>query len=174
MPENLCPTSQKLSASASRLCIGSPRLSSPYTCPMDWNQVGSALWDWVPWLIGILCAVLAVLGWLRARRAEKRENSTYNASPWEDARHESGDLFTIRNGSSRDVIVTAVEADPVEKAGLLRFRIKFPYTVYGGDPLGVLVEERYTLSRPSVVIEWRFADDDRLRKNRRVLPSVTP
>lgn len=140
---------------------------------MDWAKIGAAVWDWVPWLIGIAGLVFGILGELRARRAESRNSRDENAPPWGDAEHVSGDLVTIRNDSTRDVIVTAVEADPGKKAGLLRFREDFPRTIYAGDSLGVLVGERYSLSRPNVVLVWRFVDADEVRRNRRTLPGVT-
>lgn len=141
---------------------------------MEWQQIGAAVWDWVPWLIGVAGLVFGILAELRARRAERRNSRDENAPPWADAEHVSGDLFTLRNSSTRDVVVTAVEADPAQKAGLLRFRHEFPRTIYAGDSLGVLVGERYSLSRPDVVIVWRFVDADEERRNRRILPSVTP
>ncbi|MFA4897666.1 hypothetical protein [Microbacterium sp.] len=140
---------------------------------MDWEMIGAAMWDWVPWLIGVAGLLFGILGELRARRAERRASRDDDAPPWDDAQHDSGDLFTIRNTSTRDVIVTAVEASPAEKAGLLRFRHKFPLTIYAGDSLGVLGGERYSMSRPDVVIVWRFVDADEIRRNRRILPSAT-
>ena len=141
---------------------------------MEWQKIGAAVWDWVPWLIGIAGLVFGILGELRARRAESRNRRDDNAPPWGDAVHVSGDLFTIRNGSARDVVVMTVEADPAKKAGLLRFREDFPRTIYAGDSLGVLVGERYSLSRPDVVLVWRFVDADEVRRNRRILPDVMP
>lgn len=140
---------------------------------MNWEMIGAAVWDWVPWLIGVIGLLFGILGELRARQAERRIRRDDNSPPWGDAEHVSGDLFTIRNDSTRDVIVTAVEADPGKKAGLLRFREDFPRTIYAGDSLGVLVGERYSLSRPDVVLVWRFVDSDDVRRNRRILPSVT-
>lgn len=140
---------------------------------MDWEKIGAAASDWVPWLIGIAGLVFGILGELRARRAESRNSRDDNAPPWGDAEHVRGDLFTIRNQSTRDVIVTAVEADPAKKTALLRLRGDFPRTIYAGDSLGVLVGERYSLSRPDVVLVWRFVDADEVRRNRRILPSVT-
>lgn len=140
---------------------------------MEWEQIGAAAWDWIPWLIGVAGFVFGILTERRARRADRRNSRDENAPPWDNAQHVSGDLFTVRNGSARDVVVTAVEADPAEKSGLLRFRHEFPRTIYAGDSLGVLVEARYSLSRPDVVLAWRFADADEVRRNRRILPSVT-
>jgi hypothetical protein len=144
-----------------------------YTGPMDWEKIGAAAWDWVPWLIGVAGLVFGIFGEVRARRAEKRNTRADDAPPWEDAQHVSGDLFTIQNDSTRDVIVTAVEADPDKKAGLLRFREDFPRTIYAGDSLAVLVGERYSLSRPDVILVWRFGDTDEVRRNRRILPGVS-
>lgn len=141
---------------------------------MDWARIGAALSDWVPWLIALLGAVWGVTGEIRARQAERRSRRADNAPPWEDAQHVSGDLFTVRNGSTRDVIVSAIQADSENKAALLEPRTPFPLTVYPGDVLDFFSRARYSLDRPNVVIAWRFADDDTERWNRRVLPSVTP
>ncbi|KJL23811.1 hypothetical protein RN51_01347 [Microbacterium oxydans] len=138
---------------------------------LDWTKIGTAALDWVPWLIAILGAALGVLGYRRARRAEKRETAGYNAPPWGDAVHDSGDLFTIKNASTRDVVVTQVIAEPAEKQNLLEFRHGFPHTIYAGDSLGILARARYSLSRPGVILEWHFADDDTARRNRRILPA---
>lgn len=140
---------------------------------MDWEKIGAAVWEWVPWLIGVAGFVFGILAERRARRAESRNIRDDDAPPWGDAEHGSGDLFTIRNDSTRDVIVMAVEADPDKKAGLLRFREDFPRTIYAGDSLGVLVGERYSLSRPDVIVVWRFGDADEVRRNRRILPGVS-
>lgn len=141
---------------------------------MDWEKIGAAVWELVPWLIGVAGLVFGILAERRARRAESRNSRDDNAPPWGDAEHVSGDLFTIQNHSTRDVIVTAVEADPEKKAGLLRFREDFPRTIYAGDSLGVLVGERHSLSRPDVILVWRFGDADEVRRNRRILPGVSP
>ncbi|UXW87090.1 hypothetical protein NFX31_06080 [Microbacterium azadirachtae] len=141
---------------------------------MDWAKIGAAVWDWVPWLIGLLGAVWGVSGEIRARRTDKRSTRDDNAPPWEDAQHVSGELFTVRNGSTRDVIVFSIRADSENKRALLEPRTDFPLTVHPTDVLDFFSRARYSLDRPNVVIVWRFADDDTQRWNRRILPSVTP
>lgn len=139
---------------------------------LGWTAIGSAILAWVPWAVGVLGAVLAVLGYRRGRRSEKRDDASHDSPPWGEAVHDSGDLFTIKNASTRDVVVTRIVAEPAEKQSLLEFRHGFLRTIYAGDSLGILARARYALSRPQVILEWHFADDNTPRKNRRAFPSV--
>lgn len=141
---------------------------------MDWVEIGAAVGAAVPWVIAALGVAWGITGEIRARRAEKRDTRADNAPPWEDAQHVSGDLFAVRNGSTRDAIVSGVQADSENKSTLLEPRNSFPITIYPGDVLDFLSRARYSLDRPNVVIEWRFAEDDAPRRNRRILPTVTP
>ncbi len=133
---------------------------------MDW-------YDWVPWGIGVVGFAFGVVGEVRARRAERRLKRAEDVSPWEEMRHLSGDLFAIKNASTRDVVVSAVSADPSSKERLLTHRRSYPAAVSAGDSFEFMLGERLSLSRPDIVISWRFADDDRERTNRRLASGVT-
>lgn len=131
-------------------------------------------WDWVPWGLAVLGGIFGIRGEIRARRAEKRAERAEEVTPWEEARHLSGDMFAVRNGSTRDVVVTEVRADPAEKAFVFSFRHALPMTIYAGDSLEFFSEPRLALSRPDVVLEWRFSDSKDSRTTRRIVAGAVP
>ncbi len=127
--------------------------------------------EWIPWAIA---AVSLVVGEYRARSAANRTRRDDDANPWGEVTHHSGDLYLIRNVSTRDVMVTGARKIRHETAAVLEDRVTFPFRVNSGDQLDFLMRERYGLSStPDIAVEWYFIDDKktRPRENRRILPA---
>lgn len=132
-------------------------------------------------MLGVGGFVLGVLGFalgeVRARRAEKRASRADEVSPWDEARWLSGDLYAVKNSSTRDVIVTAVHSDFVpaaETPNNFEVRHQFPLTVSASDSLEFFSRARYTLSRPGAVIEWHFSGSKNPRSTRRAVAGLNP
>jgi len=128
--------------------------------------------EWIGWLIGGIGVAFGVRGEIRASRAEKRLRRHDEVTPWDEPVHHSGDLFTVRNSSARDVVVLALSADSPVKQSLVHSLRSYPHHIAAGDSLDFKARSAYTLDRPDIVIEWRFADAKEVRTNRRTLPPV--
>lgn len=132
-------------------------------------------WEWVPWLIAIAGLAFGIFGEVRARRAEKREKRADEVSPWDEARWLSGDLFSVKNSSTRDVIVTSVEPDYLMTTEVVNnFKVphELPFRVNAGDSLQFDSEERLGLKRPGALIEWNFIDSKQTRSTRRFVDGL--
>lgn len=133
--------------------------------------------DWVPWVIGVLGFLFGIFGELRARRAEKRAKRADEVSPWDEARWLSGDVFAVKNSSTRDVVVTKVRPDFVVRTEVVNnFKplTSFPLQVNTGDSIEFDSEARLTLKRPGAVIEWHFAGSKKTRSTRRIVTGLNP
>lgn len=133
--------------------------------------------EWVPWAVGLVGFLFGVRGEIRAHRAEKRLQRADEVSPWDEARWLSGDVFAVKNSSTRDVIVTSMHADYVPTAEVVNNftpLTEFPFRVNAGDSIEFDSEARYTLKRPGAVIEWRFADSKKTRSTRRIVTGLNP
>jgi hypothetical protein len=137
---------------------------------MEWS-------DWVPWVIGVFGFFFGVHGEFRAHRAENRMTRADEVSPWDEARWLSGDVFAIKNSSTRDVIVTSILADYVpttETVNNFKPLTELPYRVNAGDSIEFDREARYTLARPGAVLEWHFADRKDTGTTRRIVTGLNP
>ena len=135
------------------------------------EQVG----DWIGWAFGAIGVAFGISGEVRARRAEKRLRAQHDAPPWADVTHISGNLFAVKNKSTRDVVVSAIEPDMSRPSHLFHIdtRHHLPLTVQAGESLEFVSEARLTLPRANPSIEWRFADRKGTRPTtRRLLPQV--
>ncbi|WP_295844907.1 hypothetical protein [uncultured Microbacterium sp.] len=134
------------------------------------DQVG----DWIGWAFGAIGVAFGVLGEVRARRAEKRLRAQDDAPPWADVTHISGNLFAIKNQSTRDVVVSGIEPDMSRPSHLFHTdtRHHLPLTVQAGESMEFVSEARLTLPPANPKIEWRFADSKGTRTTRHLLPQV--
>ncbi len=112
------------------------------------------------------------LGEVRARRAERRSKRAEDVSPWDEVRWLSGDLFAVKNSSTRDVLVLSLEPDFVVTAEHVEnFSVPhpLPFRVNAGDSVEFRSEARLTLPRPSALIGWQFVDGNEVRSTRRIV-----
>lgn len=108
------------------------------------------------------------------RSAARRIRRDDDANPWGKVTHHSGDLYLVRNVSTRDMTVAGMSEIRQDKAAILENRVCFPFRINSGDQLDFLMRERYGPSgTPDIAIKWYFVDDKKKlpRENRRILPS---
>ena len=138
---------------------------------------GMPWYQWVPWGIAILGAVFGIRGEYRAHQSAKRDKRADAVTPWDEARWLSGDLFAVKNSSTRDVVVTSVEPDSVVTTEVVNnFKVphELPYRVNAGDSLQFDSEARLALKRPGALIEWHFIDGKQTRSTHRFVDGLVP
>ncbi|MHC2184647.1 hypothetical protein ACVLV4_000271 [Rathayibacter agropyri] len=94
-----------------------------------------------------------------AARALKMQEQALPAV-WSAAERGEKSVMNVRNQSGRRIVVTAIEAIPIEMSGLLHLMQKFPQRVEHGDRLEFSVPRRMVSGVEAVRLEWRFEDDD--------------